>query len=214
MTGDDNEGQRPPRPPRRGLTAEELKALLAWLDPDPDKAGEEYVKLFDQLARYFDWKGCRHPAEQVDETFNRVARRILADGPPAVEDPYSFCHGFASLILKEYWRRIEREQQHLEKEPPTPSPDPEPEDEDRQRARLAALGDCLRRLPVEDQELLRRYYEYEGEGRIRHRRQLAQKRGTTLNALRIQAHRVRRKVITCLKGARQAGGNVFPPRDI
>jgi DNA-directed RNA polymerase specialized sigma24 family protein len=189
VTGDDHEGQRPPRPPRRGLTAEGFEALLAWLDPDPKKAGELYVAIRYKLARFIEWRGCYEAEELADETLNRVARWLLAQGPPGVDDRYNFCHGFARKVLQEYWRRVHR--------PPKPQPpavEPEPEEEDQL---LDALRRCLDRLPGDDRRLILRYYD--GEDRIRHRRQLAQERGLTLNALRIQAHRVRLKVLACMQ---------------
>jgi DNA-directed RNA polymerase specialized sigma24 family protein len=206
--GGEDEGQLPPRPPRRGLSAEELEALLAWLDTDRTKAGEIYVALRRKLARFFERSRFKDAEELADETLNRVARWLLAEGAPGAEDRYSFCHGFARRIRQERWRRIDREQASLEKEPAAPPREPDAEDEEERRVLLEALRDCLARLPGDEQSLILRYYD--GENRIQSRRELAAQRGVTLNALRIQAFRVRRRVEACLQG----GGNVFPPRDI
>jgi len=50
--------------------------LFQALDPDPERAGEEYLKLHTRLTRYFASRGSAIPDELADRTLDRVARRL------------------------------------------------------------------------------------------------------------------------------------------
>jgi hypothetical protein len=50
--------------------------FLACLDPDPARTGEKYEALREALVKFLDWRGALFPEELVDETFNRVARKL------------------------------------------------------------------------------------------------------------------------------------------
>ncbi len=199
---DDDGGQRPPRPPRRGLTAEAFEALLKRLDPDDrEHAGELYEEIRRKLVRLYEWRGCDFPEDLVDETFNRVARRLAEHVELQDGDPYSYFCGVAHRIVKEVWRQQDRLRRQWEAEGPAEAAElavPAFEEPDE---RLAALHRCLERLPPGAHRLILRYYE--GDDRIRSRRQLADEQKIALNALRIRVHRVRRAVEDCLEGSRR-----------
>lgn len=173
------------------MTREELEALLAALDPDPERAAEKYEFIRRKLIRLFEWRGCESPEELADKTLDRVAKRIH-QGVPVQSDGYFY--GVAHLVYKEDWRRAAREQRALERRewPPRQHEDEEPEDD----RRLACLRRCLDQFPDDEKKLLRRYYQ--GENNIRNRKDLCRERGISINALRIQVHRVRRKLERCI----------------
>lgn len=188
-----NDGGAPRRQHIQGLTPESFDALLAQLDPDRERAGELYEIIRRKLVRLFEWRGCAFPEDLVDETFNRVARR-LAEGIELQRAPYGYFYGVAHLVYKEVLRRAAREHRALESgdwPPPSSLADDEPFDE-----RLGCLRRCLQQLPPDQRDLVLQYHQ--GENNIRNRQALADRMGIPMNALRIRVHRVRRKLETCV----------------
>lgn len=179
-----------------GPTPEEFDALLARLDPDRDRAGERYEEIRRKLARLFEWRGCEFPEELVDETLNRVARRLREGLEIQTPDPYAYFCGVAFLVYKEAWRRVIRERQAVEGgDWPTHTP---PAVEDPEDRRLQCLSRCLDTLPEAQRALLLRYHQEDDH--IQSRKALCQEMGAgTLNALRIRAHRLRRRVEECVR---------------
>src|ERR1700759_1242376 len=60
------------------LTREGFDRLLDCLDPDREKAGQQYEIIRSKLIHYFDWRDCPFPEEHADETINRVIRKLDA----------------------------------------------------------------------------------------------------------------------------------------
>jgi DNA-directed RNA polymerase specialized sigma24 family protein len=191
-----SDGGAPRRKHIQGLTPESFDALLAQLDPDRERAGELYEIIRHRLVRLFEWRGCASPEDLVDETFNRVARR-LAEGVKLHSpnsNSYGYFCGVAHLVYKEVLRRAAREHRVLESgdwPPPSSLADDEPPDQ-----RLECLRHCLQQLPADQRVLVLRYHQ--GENNIRNRQALADQMGIPMNALRIRVHRVRRKLETCV----------------
>jgi DNA-directed RNA polymerase specialized sigma24 family protein len=172
------------------MTRQELDALLGALDPDRERAGERYETIRRRLIRLFEWRGCGSPEDLADVTLSRVARRIV-EGVEIRSSGYFY--GVAHLVHKEFLRHVTREQKALEGgDWPPRQPEEDPEDE----RRLACLQRCLDQLPDDEKDLLRRYYQ--GGNNIRNRKDLCRERGISINALRIQVHRVRRRLESCV----------------
>src|SRR5512147_2505802 len=87
--------------PRRKwtLTQEAFDQLLAALGEDRERAGETYLEIRSNLVRFFEWRGCPLPEDHADETFNRVAKRILEG--EEILNPMSYCLGVARMLLLE-----------------------------------------------------------------------------------------------------------------
>jgi DNA-directed RNA polymerase specialized sigma24 family protein len=180
----------------QGLTREGFEALLAQLDPDRERAGERYEDIRCRLIHLFEWRGCAAPEDLADETINRAARRMAEGIELQSSDPYGYFCGVAHLVYKEVLRRSSKEHRMLESgELPPPVTFPEEEEPDDRR--LEGLRRCLERLSLDQRDLVLRYHQ--GENNIRNRRTLSAELGLTLNALRIQVHRVRRKLEACLR---------------
>jgi DNA-directed RNA polymerase specialized sigma24 family protein len=171
----------------------EFEALLAALDPDREQAGLKYETIRSRLIRLFEWRGCKSPEDLADVTISRVAKRIY-EGVRFENEPFSYFCGVAHLVHKEFLRSVAREQKAFDRgDWPPQQPEAEPEDEQR----LSCLNRCLGQLPPGEKDLLLRYYQ--GGDNIRNRKDLCRERDTTINALRIQVHRVRRKLESCIR---------------
>jgi DNA-directed RNA polymerase specialized sigma24 family protein len=190
------------------LDADVFAALLARIDPDPERAGQRYVEIRARLVRLLQWRGCANPEDVVDETMDRVARRLDEGAEIHARDPYSYFAGVARFVLREAIKRQQREQEGLRalsaSAPWSPAPD---------EGRMACMARCLEALPPAARELLSRYYEGRGRSRIAARGRIASDLGIGIQILRLRLHRMREGLKACLdncllKG--QADGNESP----
>ena len=169
------------------ITPEAFKKFLAWLDPDRDQAGKKYEDIRRKLIKIFACRGCNCPEELVDETINRVIRKIQEIGETYVGEPALYFHGVARNVHHEFLRRK-----------PAGQPPPPPNDQQRNDAEYECLEQCMERLTPRSRGLVLRYYQEEKREKIDLRRQLALQLGIPLNALRIRACRIRTNLHACV----------------
>ena len=60
------------------LTKEAFDALLGWLDPNREVAGQKYEVIRRRLITIFSCRGCAEAEDLADETINRVASKLSA----------------------------------------------------------------------------------------------------------------------------------------
>jgi DNA-directed RNA polymerase specialized sigma24 family protein len=196
----------------KGITQESFDRLLAELHPDSERAGEQYEKIRRKLVKMFQWRGCALPEECADETFNRVARKICEGTTLWTGDPYSYFHGVALNVLREYWRSPDQMAEPLEEIAPSQALSADPEELmfremgylENERM-LECFNQCLQKLPPESFHLITRYHQGEEApdksdkmDKVR-RQELAKALGIPLNALRIRAYRIRVEIVACIE---------------
>jgi DNA-directed RNA polymerase specialized sigma24 family protein len=169
------------------LTQETLDRLLLWLDPDRDAAGAKYEQIRTRLIKLFTCRGCAEAEDLADETINRVTSKLyqVADGYQG--DPALFFYAVAKKIFQEYGRRRRQVAQ-----PPTPAAEGVEQE-------FACLEECIGTLPAEQRDLVLEYYREDKRAKIDNRRQLAERLGIPINALRIRAHRIRAVLQQCVE---------------
>jgi DNA-directed RNA polymerase specialized sigma24 family protein len=172
-----------------------LDLLLAALDPDRDLAAAKLLLLRRKLLKFFAWNKVPIPEDLVDETLDRVARR-LHEGD-AVRHPEfgAYVHGFARVVLRESWSRprlVRAQEGALSAAPVAEQVVAE------RRSRCLDL--CLARLPPESRRLLLAYYQTEnGAAKIASHRQLAAELDVTAGNLRLKLHRLRVELEICVR---------------
>jgi DNA-directed RNA polymerase specialized sigma24 family protein len=179
---------------RWSLDRQAFNALLTALDPDLECASGKYTALHDRLIRFFQWNNVEDADALADETLDRLARRVAADRndatAEAVKEPEKFAAGIARLLLHEYWRQRQRQEQALQllskQERASGAADIQETE-----ALAQALDHCLQKLPAAQRELIEKYYGTEGRNHIESRKQLAGQLKISLNALRNRAMRIR-----------------------
>lgn len=176
-----------------GLNSEGLEALLAALDPDRERAGQQYETIRRKLMRLFEWRGCDAPEDLADETINRVARRMAEGVELRSADPYGYFCGVAHLVYKEVMRRSARERSVLESGDWNPPAEEEPSSD----LRLECLRHCLSQLSEDQRRLVLVYHQEDNH--IQSRRALSQELRIPMNALRIRVHRLRRRLEECVE---------------
>ena len=168
-------------------TQEDLNRLLAWLDPDRDRAGERHERIRRKLILFFASRGFAFAEEMADECINRVMKKLPEIEQQYTGSPENYFFGVAKFVALE-WPR---------KDPPIEIPPVErasPEIEEP----LACLDRCLDHLPASTRELVLEYYQHEKRAKIDQRTALAQRLGIAVNALRIRAHRIRKHLEKCV----------------
>ena len=173
----------------REPTREEFDKLLLWLDPNCDEAGNKLNLFHRRLTKIFISRGCVDAETLADEVVNRVAVRIDTVRN-SYSDPLRCFIGFLGKVYKEYLRELLKESQSRPPEPPRPPEELEREDE--------CLQKCLAELNPHERNVVVRYFQGEKRQRIIERQKLAAELNLTANALRIQAHRLRKRTIQCL----------------
>jgi len=186
--------------------------MLAELHPDSERAGEQYEIIRQKLVKLFEWRGCPHPDECADETFNRVAQKICEGTMIWADDPYSYFHGVALNVLREYWRSAEQATKSLEEIAQVQGLPVDPEYillrdvEQKEKDRLLeCLDQCLQNLPPESLHLITMYHQGEEATDKARRKELAQSLGIPLNALRIRAYRIRAAIEECVRNCLEHG---------
>jgi DNA-directed RNA polymerase specialized sigma24 family protein len=174
------------------LTRGALERLLARLDTDPSAAGEKYEHLRRALLKFFSMHGTPEPESSVDETLDRLARRLDAGEP--IDDAPSFAYGVARLVRFERHRQSSAVPTTTDEGLVARAGAPEAEAEE---ARDGCLQHCLGHLSPHERDLIVGYYVGAGRERIEGRARLAAARGLSENALRHRAQRLRDSLRTC-----------------
>ena len=178
-------------PPRKihVLAQEDFDRLLAWLDPDRERAGLAYEKIRWRLITIFAARNCAVPEELADETIDRVARRVSDIAGSYTGDKALYFFGVANNIHHEYLKR-----------PPLPEPQSELSEEPSDQERIHnCLEQCLGKLSNDAREMILRYYSLEKRARIDLRQQMADEMGISINTLRLRVLRMKEKLQPCVE---------------
>jgi DNA-directed RNA polymerase specialized sigma24 family protein len=179
------------------VTSEAFDMLLAALDGDRDRAGRQYEVMRRRLLEFFEARGSHTPEEHVDETFDRVMRRIT-EGERIVNFG-NYCYGVARFVWIEAARSFAKQPGELDerivadRQPDNDLIDARLETEQK----LDCLEECLDQLAETTRNFIVEYYREENGVKIEQRKLLASRLNTTLNALRLRASRLRRELGKC-----------------
>ncbi len=190
------------------LTSENFTRLLGWLDPNPEAAGQEYVRIRADLTRKFTSQHCVIPDKLADLTIDRVASiltpELIQDWEGAKE---RYFYRVAYYVFLE-WRATYKYEEvelpldlvgncHLTDD-----------DLDLELA-LDCLDKCVEKLPTTKQELIITYYHGKKAVKIKNRKELARKLNLELPVLRVQALRIRKGLKSCMEECleKKAGRN-------
>jgi RNA polymerase sigma factor (sigma-70 family) len=187
------------------LSPDAFRQLLQWVDEGTDSGGQKYLELRRRLVSFFDRKNCQSPDDLVDETLNRVARRLKEENAITDTTPAQYSYIVARFVFLEYLRRTESRSVRLDDVSRLDAPsgeivagiDSQVSREENERL-LECLDRCLDRLEPENRDLIMHYYRGEQRAKIENRRALAERSGLTINALSIRACRVRGRLEACV----------------
>jgi DNA-directed RNA polymerase specialized sigma24 family protein len=188
---------------RWALTQESIDKLLAHLGADHETAGLAYQELRGKLIIFFEGYRCSDAEELADLTLNRVARK-LCEGE-FIHKPMLYALSVARFVLSEYWRRPEKSAISLDESVQEFESNYSAHVENARAQHEAEMRreECMRRcfmqLPAPQRKLLIDYYWCEKGSLVDHRRKMAERLRITPNALSIQVHRLRGKLLDSLE---------------
>jgi DNA-directed RNA polymerase specialized sigma24 family protein len=198
------------------LTERSWEDLLDFLDPSrPGKHGAgrdaeaetRYLQIVRKLVCFFAGRGCRDAEDLAVECVLRVAGKCAALDASARQDRLGYFYGVARNVLHEWWRRELRDSKTRESlrtelagtgwgGGPSWS---------RKEAVHGCLDRCMAELSHRSRRLVLEYYAEAGAAKIEAHQKLAAALGKSLNALRIEVHRIRAVLRQCVVGCVQPG---------
>jgi RNA polymerase sigma factor (sigma-70 family) len=170
-------------------------ALLTWLDPDRESAGQKYEEIRHSLIVIFQWRGDCDAEDLADETITRVINKVPEIAAGYKGTPALYFYAVAKRLAFEVSRR---RQTKVELENPEALSNPAVEEGTSNReAEYECLDKCLKKLSPADHDLILLYYQQE-QPKIDYRRELARRYGLAPNTLRVKVHRIRATLQSCV----------------
>lgn len=192
------------------LTSDAFDQLLAYLGQDRERGAEKYEDLRQMLIMFFEFRGLMNPEEHADETINRVARRLSEGEQIDTASPNTYFYAVARNVWREQLAKPRIISFPVDELQPARALSDDPVTQSSREAsraelekRLDCLEDCLLKLPAESRELVTSYYHGEKDVKIKARKELAERHGIPLNALRIRVCRLRDKLDQCVRNCLQ-----------
>jgi RNA polymerase sigma factor (sigma-70 family) len=186
------------------LTREAFDRFLDWLDADREQAGRKYEAIRRGLIALFNCRGCSAAEDLADETINRAIRQLSSIEDLYEGDPAKYIHGIARFVALEYFnRQVKRYGGPAPEDLPDPSKTGGPDEVDEREALSRCLRHCLEKLTPEKRKMFILYYREGNRLNLDHRRSLAEQFGCSINALRIQMHRLNEELRLCITDCRK-----------
>jgi RNA polymerase sigma factor (sigma-70 family) len=191
-----------------GLDEESWEELFNFLDPkravstapDRNRAAEDLcAEILRKLVFFFAGRRCPNPEDLAMETILRVASKCRDVDVSSYTERVGYFFGVARNVVHEQHRSGLRESRGLEsflREISRTTADPEAW-KDTETAQ-SCLERCLATLPDHARQLILRYYASTGAAKVTAHRALADEFAKSVNALRIEAHRIRKTLQQCV----------------
>ena len=156
---------------------------------------EWLISIRQKLIRFLAAEGCPDAQNCADETIFRVVNAV-SKGATIDVQPATFTYAVAKLVEKECRRKRTRlnESQIYETTPEPPLADDSTKD-----LLYLCLERCLQELSLFERALIIKYYEGLQSGEdMRNRKEMAARLGMSLEKLRKEAIKIRKKLETCI----------------
>lgn len=194
---------------RRSLSSESWENLFDFLDPArPGKRGPgrnaeaeaRFAEITRKLVYFFASRSCRDAEDLATETTLRVAAKCTELSGLGFADRIGYFYGVARNVLHEWQRDAKREWTVREAagQDPTLVPAPGTEHRANEEKEHQCLEQCMGRLTRGARRLILEYYGSDKAAKIVSHRELAKTFGKSLNALRIEVHRIRNTLRQCV----------------
>ena len=200
---------------RSALTEESWDDLLDFLDPNrrgkqgPDRdqdAEARYLEVVRKLVCFFAGRGCPDAEDLALESVLRVAGKCAGVDASGYKERTGYFYGVGRNVLHEWRRDSLRESTKREAlgRELARLPISDPQSWTGKEAAHRCLDLCLARLGHRARRLILSYYREERTAKIEGHRRLAEEFGKSVNALRIEVHRIRNTLRRCVLGCVQS----------
>jgi DNA-directed RNA polymerase specialized sigma24 family protein len=163
---------------------EAFEALLLRLEPHFPDTEKRYKQLRTKMLKFFVWRRSEDPEGLADETISRALYNISTGEEIYSDNPYSYIYGIARYVFMEYIRDKKKNEALTS----TLTEQPTNTLQDWQDCRK----ECLQKLAPDKRKLLEQYYTEEES-----REDIALALDISLNALRLQIHRIKQELRAC-----------------
>jgi DNA-directed RNA polymerase specialized sigma24 family protein len=157
--------------------------LLLKLEPDFPDSASRYKRFRSKIVKFFEWKRCEDAEELADETITRALNNLFSGTEILADSPYAYIYAIAANVYREYIRKQIRKETLLRKAKERIVTAEQVQD---------CRTQCLQRLAESKSKLLQRYYLDPED-----REAIAAELNLTLNALRLQIHRLKKELKDC-----------------
>jgi DNA-directed RNA polymerase specialized sigma24 family protein len=168
--------------------------LFQLLERDAQSVEEGYLYCRFKLVKFFAWRRCEDPDSLADETISRLLKNVQSGQEISSDKPYSYVYAIATNVFREYIRAKKKDLALVAI------------DEARGIGITTVEDDCQRqcveKMPIEKRELLARYYLDDEDREV-----IANESGLSLNALRLQVHRIKHGLKRCVEECRKHSGD-------
>lgn len=190
------------------LGEESWEELFNFLDPkraasaatDRNREAEDLcAEILRKLVFFFAGRRCPNPEDLAMETILRVASKCRDVDVSLYADRVGYFFGVARNVVHEQHRSGLRQSRALEaflREISRTPADPDAW-KDAETAQ-SCLERCLTTLPDHARQLILRYYSNAGAAKVTAHKALADEFAKSVNALRIEAHRIRKTLQQCV----------------
>jgi len=177
-----------------------MDRLLAFFDADHARAEAKYAQVRLRLLKLFTWRRCTPAESFVDQTVERVVRRLVAGTDRQVAEPYQYFYNVAIGVANEQPPAVEAEPPIEEPasdpaaDPSAPVPETKRPPKDpallaQAQQRMPMLGAGLRELLPQYRRLLTDYHRRHRSATWRE--ELEETYGVPDNVLRLRVHHLR-----------------------
>jgi DNA-directed RNA polymerase specialized sigma24 family protein len=183
------------------MNQESFDRFLEWLDADREEAARKYEAIRRDLITFFDSRVGADAENLADETINTVIEKAPQLIGVYVGDPRHYFFRVALFKRLAYVRTLARRDGG-----PLPKDMPDARSHDaamEKEVMSACLRECLQKSRPEEREMLLLYYGESGKGQLKERLELAARLGCSINALRLQIHRLKEKLRVCITECRR-----------
>jgi DNA-directed RNA polymerase specialized sigma24 family protein len=169
--------------------------LFQLLERDAQSVEEGFRQCRYKLVKFFAWRRCDDPDNLADETISRLLKNVQSGQEISSDNPYSYVYAIATNVFREYIRAKKKDLVLVAI------------DEIHGIGITAVKDDCqsqcVEKLPDEKRELLARYYLDDEDREV-----IARESGLSLNALRLQVHRIKHGLKRCVEECRKHSGDM------
>lgn len=182
------------------LTPQDLQAFLNWLAFGGGNPETAYESARRRLTIFFAGRKCPEPETLADRTLD-IAMRKLAE-IPAEAHPTAYLMGIAKNIHRDELRAAQKleafHSTQASQAPLTVQPATRLQAQVELESRHSCLEKCLDKLPTEERTMVLGYYSQSKQAKIDKRKELADRHGLTLNALRNRVFRLNQRLALCV----------------
>lgn len=174
------------------VTRENFDIFLRWLNPQVEKAGDEYERLRFRLITFFSSRRCLYADELADVTINRTIKKISQLNAETIDNKSAYVYSIAKYVYLESLRKektfLELEEKHFVANPPEET-----------NFSGKCLDSCLGKLDFDQRKFILEYFSESKAQKIALHKKTAESLEVSPTALRMKASRIKQKLAVCVK---------------